>query len=347
VPDIGVVVIGRNEGQRLVGALCSAKAGGAPVVYVDSGSSDGSVELAGSHGVKVWQLDQTSPFSAARGRAEGVPALLCANQGVKYIQFLDGDCSLDSGWLACASSHLDSTESTGVVCGQLSEAPSELSLYSRISPQSWLQPPGELKSCGGIFMIRREVYEAVGGFNPALLTREESDLCARVRSSGYQVVRLSAQMAQHDSGIRTFRQWWGRAVWGGYGDGLSIRSSPSNRRRLQKHWAGVLIAPVLIVSGAIGMIWSLWGDIALALGLFLIALSLARTALARVRQGHSILRAVEFSVFASLRRVAGAIGLISYYLKRDHAAGRPDPRGPRAGVGDASPERGSASDASS
>ena len=311
-------------------------AGAASVVYVDSGSSDGSVELAGSQGVEVWQLDPSSPFSAARGRAEGVSVLLRSTKRVDYIQFLDGDCSLDSGWLACAASHLDSNASTGVVCGQLVEAPSGVPLYTRISPQSWRQPAGELQSCGGIFMVRRDVYEAVGGFNPALLTREESDLCARVRAAGSRVVRLSEGMAQHESGIRTFHQWWARAVWGGYGDALSIRNSPPNRRRLQRFWAGILVSPALIVGGAIGMIWSLWGVVALALGLGAIVLSLARTALARFRQGHSVLEAVEFAIFASLRRVAGCVGLFSYYLQRGDASGRPDPRGPKiAGVGDA------------
>jgi hypothetical protein len=43
--EFGVVVIGRNEGQRLITCLGSVSTA-AKVVYVDSGSTDGSVQAA-------------------------------------------------------------------------------------------------------------------------------------------------------------------------------------------------------------------------------------------------------------------------------------------------------------
>jgi glycosyltransferase involved in cell wall biosynthesis len=46
--QVGLVIIGRNEGERLRRCLASVGAGGCDVVYVDSGSTDGSSEVARS-----------------------------------------------------------------------------------------------------------------------------------------------------------------------------------------------------------------------------------------------------------------------------------------------------------
>ena len=75
VSATGVVAIGRNEGERLRACLDSIPAGVAGVVYVDSGSTDGSVEMAAARGVEVVQLDMSVPFTAARARNAGVRRL--------------------------------------------------------------------------------------------------------------------------------------------------------------------------------------------------------------------------------------------------------------------------------
>ena len=72
---IGVVVIGRNEGQRLERCLRSLAQGADKVMYVDSGSTDGSLQLAANLGVEVLALDMSTPFTAARARNEGFAAL--------------------------------------------------------------------------------------------------------------------------------------------------------------------------------------------------------------------------------------------------------------------------------
>jgi glycosyltransferase involved in cell wall biosynthesis len=68
----GVVVIGRNEGERLVRCLQSLAQFGAPLVYVDSNSTDGSSEQAQRLGAHAVQLDLTQSFTAARARNLGV-----------------------------------------------------------------------------------------------------------------------------------------------------------------------------------------------------------------------------------------------------------------------------------
>ena len=96
---VGVVAIGRNEGARLVRCLDSVCDGQRPVVYVDSGSTDGSVAAAEARGALVVALDMAQPFSAARARNAGWRTLLAAHPNLDAVQFVDGDCEVVAGWL--------------------------------------------------------------------------------------------------------------------------------------------------------------------------------------------------------------------------------------------------------
>ena len=68
---VGAVIIGRNEGERLVRCLTSLNDQLAQLIYVDSGSTDASVNAAYSMGADVVGLDMSAPFTAARARNEG------------------------------------------------------------------------------------------------------------------------------------------------------------------------------------------------------------------------------------------------------------------------------------
>src|SRR5687768_17706012 len=97
--DVGVIAIGRNEGERLRRCLASVVGKGcAAVVYVDSNSSDGSVAMARGMGVEVVELDMSLPFSAARARNAGFERLVQAAPHVEFVQFVDGDCEVQPTW---------------------------------------------------------------------------------------------------------------------------------------------------------------------------------------------------------------------------------------------------------
>jgi glycosyltransferase involved in cell wall biosynthesis len=73
--QIGVVTIGRNEGDRLVKCLQSLKAQLPPdatIIYVDSKSTDDSIGRAKSLNIEVVELDMTIPFTAGRARKRRV-----------------------------------------------------------------------------------------------------------------------------------------------------------------------------------------------------------------------------------------------------------------------------------
>lgn len=216
LPNVGVVVIGRNEGIRLERCLRSIARRVGQVVYVDSGSTDGSVVFAQSLNVNVVELDMSLPFTAARARNVGLKQLLERSPRLEFVQFVDGDCEIEPGWLDTASNELDRRPEVAVVCGRLRERNRDASIYNRLCDLEWDRPPGPIKSCGGVAMVRVSALREVGGFRDDLICGEEPELCLRMRSQGWQIVRLADEMAWHDAAMSRFKQWWMRAVRSGY-----------------------------------------------------------------------------------------------------------------------------------
>ncbi len=219
---VGIIIIGRNEGERLLPAFRAARKSGEVAVYVDSASTDNSVELAHQAGLETVVLSSDVPLSAARGRNAGFQHLMNRNPSLQYIQFVDGDSELDAAWLATAQSELDRDESVSIVCGQLRERFPDQSIYSLLCDLEWRKPTGEIPYCGGIFMVRADVFSKAKGFDPSVPAGEEPELCSRIRAAGGRIVRLDQPMAIHDANMTRFGQWWTRNFRTGYG-GLDIQ----------------------------------------------------------------------------------------------------------------------------
>jgi GT2 family glycosyltransferase len=217
VSNIGVVIIGRNEGERLRTCLVSVVQQATIAIYVDSGSADDSVNMARTLGVEVIELDLNSPFTAARARNEGFRRLCDMHENITYVQFVDGDCELVIGWLASAANFLSDHEGdVAVVSGRLRERYPAHSIYNTLCDIEWDRPIGEVKACGGIAMIRVDAFERAQGFRVDLIAGEEPELCVRLRTFGWRIWRLGEEMALHDSAMLHFGQWWKRMRRGGY-----------------------------------------------------------------------------------------------------------------------------------
>src|SRR3954454_9220341 len=131
--DLGVIAIGRNEGERLRRCLGSVVGrAGCVVVYVDSNSTDGSVALAREMGADIVELDMSIPFTAARARNEGLKRLLEIGPQCEFVQFVDGDCEIVAGWLERAANELANNEKAAVVCGRRRGRFPEASVYNRL-----------------------------------------------------------------------------------------------------------------------------------------------------------------------------------------------------------------------
>lgn len=216
-PTVGAIAIARNEGERLQRCLRSLVGACAGVVYVDSGSTDGSVAFARTLDVTVVELDLSKPFSMARARNAGLARLRELLPEVRYVQLVDGDCELATGWLETARAWLEQNPETVAVCGRRRERHPEASVYNRLCHLEWNTPIGRAKSCGGDALMRVAALTAAGGYNEALIAGEEPELCLRLRQAGGFIERIAADMTWHDAAIRSFRAWWKRTLRGGYG----------------------------------------------------------------------------------------------------------------------------------
>lgn len=217
--EIGVVLIGRNEGDRLRQCLDSIPKDLGVVVYVDSGSSDGSRELARSRGVTVVELDLETPFTAARARNAGFARACEERPELRAVQFIDGDCSLVPGWLEAAMAHHDTNPDCAAVCGWRRERYPEASIYNRLCDLEWIAPPlGEVGDVGfgGDVLIRVAPFRALGGYAADLIAAEDSEFSARLRMAGYSVQRIDREMTRHDANIHSLGAWFTRSKRGGH-----------------------------------------------------------------------------------------------------------------------------------
>lgn len=213
--DVAVVVIGRNEGQRLVDCLASVNAADwgdlrHELIYVDSNSTDTSCERARQAGARVIEVKPLRP-TAAVGRNAGWRATAATQ-----VLFLDGDTLLHPDFVAVARAALASSSQRAAVWGHRREHQTQASVYNRVLDLDWIYPPGETEFCGGDALFVRSALAQVGGFNETLIAGEEPELCARLRQAGWRIQHIDAPMTLHDLAMTRWRQYWLRAERAGH-----------------------------------------------------------------------------------------------------------------------------------
>jgi GT2 family glycosyltransferase len=314
--SIGCVVIGRNEQPRLERCLSSVVREQVPVVYVDSASSDGSVALATRLGVEVVALDAAERLSAARARNAGFFELLERSPNVDYVQFLDGDSELCPGWLDAGKRALNAAPNVAAVCGRLHERDAEASLYNRLCELEWARAAGEVEWTGGMVMMRARAFVRAHGFDPTLIAGEEPDLCSRLRTAGWSIVCIDADMALHDAAMTHFSQWWQRNVRAGYAYAEAKHRWPERPAMdAARHVRSIAFWGLALPGAAVA--WALptlGASLALPLGGYA-ALSLR---VYRSKRGQGLPRddAALYAAFCALGKLPQAQGLARYELLR-------------------------------
>lgn len=316
---IGVVVIGRNEGERLVRCLESILkqiSQNMPVVYVDSGSTDDSVSMAQSIGIHVVELDLSTPFTMARGRNTGFYYLMNIEPDLEYVQFIDGDCELCCGWLERGLDALLQDSALAIVCGQRHERYPDASPYNRLADMEWNTLIGEAKACGGDFIARVEAIKQVDGFNPSLICGEEPEMCIRLRQQGWKILRVDSDMTLHDAAITHFNQWWKRSLRGGWyiAEGRSMYGHTTEAyqvREANSGWLWGLIIPSLMI----GLAWPTHGWSALLI-LSYVYLMIKIYRYRRQIYGDMPDHARIYAFFCVLSKMPQMIGQLKYQISR-------------------------------
>jgi cellulose synthase/poly-beta-1,6-N-acetylglucosamine synthase-like glycosyltransferase len=211
---VSIVVIGRNEGDRLARCLDSIAQVHHPtfdieVLYVDSGSVDHSIPLAEARGARVIPLHPDRP-SAALGRNAGWRAA----QGATVL-FLDGDTILHPDFVANSLADL-ATDPNAVVWGHRREIHPEQSIYNRVLDLDWIYAPGHTLYCGGDALFRHSILAATNGFDETLIAGEEPELCRRIAALNHTILHVDRPMTGHDLAITRWSQYWKRSTRAGH-----------------------------------------------------------------------------------------------------------------------------------
>ncbi len=308
--QIAIVAIGRNEGDRLKACLESLEWAAARLVYVDSGSKDDSVAVAKSAGALVVELDPSLPFTAARARNAGFEAL--RRDGLpEFVQFLDGDCMLRSGYLDKALSAIRADVQLGIVTGWRAEIAPESSIYNAMCDHEWRRPAGPITACGGDMLVRSAAFEAVGGFNPNVIAAEDDEFCLRVGAAGFSLLRIPEEMCLHDADMHSFGQWWQRTIRNGHGFAQlgDLHGDHLARERLRV-WVFGLALPLTFLASALVLPTLCLVVLAAYLGSYLRSYGGLR------RDGLSQSRAARIAGLLTVSKFPNLIGMLTYYLRR-------------------------------
>jgi glycosyltransferase involved in cell wall biosynthesis len=312
--SFGAVIIGRNEGDRL--KSCLASLSDTLVVYVDSGSTDDSVQTARQRGADVVELDLSIPFTAARARNKGFARLQEIAPDLRYALFVDGDCEIIAGWPREAVRFLESQPDVAAVFGQLRERYPERSVYNWLCDQEWNRPVGEVRAFAGNVMIRAFALASVGGYREDVIAAEEDELSVRLRAANWRIRRIAGDMGLHDAAITRFSQWWRRSLRSGYAfaQGAYLHGEAPERhfvweRNRSLIWGVVLPLGCLVA----GIAFAPWGYA----GWSVYVLQLARQV---ARQTGSISDRVSLSFFQLLARFPESWGVMKF--TRDWLFGR-------------------------
>jgi glycosyltransferase involved in cell wall biosynthesis len=319
--QVGLVAIGRNEGARLELCLRSVIGKGLKIVYVDSGSTDGSVALAESLGVTVVSLDLSIPFTAARARNAGLEHLLEMVPSIEFVQFVDGDCEIIPGWLEAAVLAFGDNPNVVAVCGWVRERYPERSIYNRICRVEWLSGSlGLVPSFGGNVMIRVSSLVAVGGYDAGVIAAEDDELSVRLRQRGGKILRIDQDCLWHDTDMHHFSQWWKRAMRCGYAYAQVFRlhgAAPEHKFRPEIKrillW-GAVFPGVLIVLAPLTSGWSF-------VGLLRYPLVVLKVAVQTQKLGFGWAESFLWGLSCSLSVFPGLLGVIRFWLT--HWRGKP------------------------
>jgi N-acetylglucosaminyl-diphospho-decaprenol L-rhamnosyltransferase len=225
-PSVAVVVVSFNSREALLACLDSlGRYVGIPfeTVVVDNASEDGSAEAARAREPAPRVIANPVNVGFARACNLGLRATTAPD-----VLFLNPDATVTAGAIEVLTARLDSDPDIGAV-GPLTRHPDgtvQVSTGPDLSPASERRQrrlvrgvrrrdAGSLREAaerhgrehepdwlsGACLMARREVLEAVDGFDEGFfLYEEDADLCRRIRAAGWRVVFTPAAEIRHQLG---------------------------------------------------------------------------------------------------------------------------------------------------
>jgi cellulose synthase/poly-beta-1,6-N-acetylglucosamine synthase-like glycosyltransferase len=320
-PQLSVVIIGRNEGERLEHCIGSVQAIDYPqnkieIIYVDSNSTDGSTERAKALGVQQVLSVKPERPTAAIGRNAGWRAA-----SAPLILFLDGDTILNPQFVKVAVESFNDSQ-VAIVTGHVRERYPQASIYQQVLNLDWIAQAGMSETCGGIALMRRDVLQQVNGFNSELIAGEEPEMCQRIRAKGYQILHIDQDMVLHDLAMTHWSQYWRRSVRTGhaYAEVSNLLKSNSINFWQQESRQNFLRASFFIGIFIVGFILSILLQSILPLltsGLVFLGLSLRSGWKSRWKSTR-LMTLLWYGLHSQFQQIPIMIGQLSYYYNNRH-----------------------------
>ncbi len=209
--ELSFIIPVRNDADGLARCLKSIAVAATgrkyEAIVVDNGSIDGSGDRALALGARVFRL---------HGRVACLRNAAAKVASGRLLAFVDADHEIDERW---ASSAIDLLTDRSVVAAGAPYHPPEFG--------SWVQhsynllrnhSPGIHEAAwlgSGNLVVRRQEFEAIGGFDQSLETCEDVDLCQRLAGHGFRVVADSRLRSTHHGDPSSLRQLFLSELWRG------------------------------------------------------------------------------------------------------------------------------------
>ncbi|MGM0589762.1 MAG: glycosyltransferase family 2 protein [Bacteroidota bacterium] len=200
---VSIIIIGKNEGDKLRKCIKSVEKVlnthknniKIEAIYVDSKSTDGSVDVArNSRNIRVYQ--NTGETNAAIARNIGARV---AKGNILF--FVDGDMEIESNFLdhvLTSKNELKYNFVTGHIKDYIYDYKgNNLDIKGRTYDKIIPANIENIKSCGGVFIISRALWESIGGMRTKYKRGQDLDFSMRLNEEGYTMIRYPELIVKH------------------------------------------------------------------------------------------------------------------------------------------------------
>ena len=194
-----------------------------PTLIVDNASADRSAAVAEERSCAVLR----NPRNEGYGRAANSGARSCETP---FILIMNPDIVLDAGAVPALLQAAERYPDAGMLAPRVVEPDGRFFFQPRSLLAPYLSNPGgklalpEGDCCapflsGACFLVRRDLFLRLGGFDPNIfLFYEDDDLCRRIADAGHALIHVHGAVARHARGAssaakpgRIFRARWHQA----------------------------------------------------------------------------------------------------------------------------------------
>jgi len=194
-----------DSAHALPECLEALQAEGVPTIVVDNASTDRTVAVAEGQGAKVIRNARNEGY----GRANNIGARAAETE---FLLIVNPDCIVGKGAVAALLGAAKRYPDAAFFAPKIVEPSGRVFFQPRSLLSPYLHnPQGKLvlpegEACapffsGACFLIRRDVFMRLGGFDENIfLFYEDDDLCRRVADSGSALIYVPQAVVRHGRG---------------------------------------------------------------------------------------------------------------------------------------------------